>query len=45
MYVDMRKISLLKDDEIRKRIEEVIELVDVGIPNLWIDFLWGFKGM
>ena len=34
-----RKISLLKDVTIRKRFEEnVITLVDVGVPNLWGHF-------
>ena len=33
---ERRKISLLNDLKIRKRFrEEVINLVDVGLPNLW----------
>ena len=36
---ERRKISLLKDVKIRKQFEEkVIELVDVGAPNLWGHF-------
>ena len=31
-------ISLLKDVKIGKRLEEVIQLVDVGLPNLWEHF-------
>ena len=34
-----RNINLLKDAKIRKQFEEkVIELVDVGMPNLWGHF-------
>ena len=33
---ERRKISLLKDLKIRKRLEEkVIKLVDVGVQNMW----------
>ena len=36
---ERRKITSLKDAKIRKRFEEkVIELVDVGTPNLWGHF-------
>ena len=38
-YTERRKVSLLKDLKIRKRIEEkVIKLVDVEAPNLWCNF-------
>ena len=33
-----RKITLLKDAEIKKRLKKVIELVDVGATNLWRNF-------
>ena len=37
---ERRKITLLKDEKIRKRFEEkVTELVNVDAPNLW----WHFK--
>ena len=36
---ERRKITLLKDVKIRKQFEEkVIQLVDVGAPNLWGHF-------
>ena len=36
LCAERRKISLLKDVEIRKRFEEkVIKLVEDGAPNLW----------
>ena len=39
---ERRKISLLKDVKIRKRIDEkVIKLVDIGGPNLWGHFKEG----
>ena len=44
---EKRKKGLLKCVKIRKRIEEkVIELVDVGAPNLWRHYKGsGIKGM
>ena len=39
---ERRKITLLKDVKIRKLFEEkVTELVDVGAPNLWGQFMDG----
>ena len=36
---DRRKIILLKEVKIMKPFEEnVTELVDVGVPNLWVHF-------
>ena len=32
------RISLLKDLKIRKRAEEVINLVDIVVPHLWVNF-------
>ena len=41
--VERRKISLLKDEWVRVQVEEdVIELVDVWMPNLWGLFKDGF---
>ena len=38
--------GLLNDLKIRNRFEEkVIELGDVGVPNLWTYQGWGFNGM
>ena len=43
---EIRKISLLKDVKTRKRFEEnVMELVDVAIPNFWDILGRGFNGM
>ena len=40
---ERRKITLLKDMKIRKRLEEkVTKLVDVVVPNLWGDFKDGY---
>ena len=37
---ERRKITLLKDVKIRKRyVENVIELFDIGDPNLWGYFM------
>ena len=36
IHTERRKIGLLKGVKIGKKFEEeVIELVDVGMPNLW----------
>ena len=43
---ERRKISLLIDLKVRKRLQELIELVDVGASNLWGRFKDGvFRGM
>ena len=40
-----QKISLLKDWKVRMRhIEKLIELVDIGVPNLWRHFKDGVLG-
>ena len=40
---ERRKISLLKDVRIRKLFDEkVVELVDVGVTNLWRHYKAGF---
>ena len=39
---EKRKISLLKDLKIMERFEEnVIEIVDGGVPNIWGHFIGG----
>ena len=36
MYIERTHIWLLTEENIWKRFEEkVIELVDIGLPNLW----------
>ena len=41
-HIGRQKISLMKDDKIRKRFKEkVIKLVDVEKPNLWGHFKVG----
>ena len=38
-HTERRKMSLLKDFKVRIRFEEkVMELVDIGVPNLWGHF-------
>ena len=39
MHIERRKITLLKDLKIRKWFQEVIELVDIVVPNV----CWRFK--
>ena len=40
--IERQKISLVNDVKIRKRLEEkLIELVDVGAPNLWENLMNG----